>query len=101
MPGAYVLPLILALPIFGAILIMVAPKTEQSLHRGIGLVFSVITFLVSLLALRYFNPLDGGFQLVFDVEWIPGLGAHFKTGVDGMSVWLVLLTTFIAPLTLL
>jgi NADH-quinone oxidoreductase subunit M len=40
-------------------------------------------------------------QLVFDVEWIPGLNAHFKTGVDGISVFLVLLTTFLMPVTLL
>jgi NADH-quinone oxidoreductase subunit M len=101
MPGAYVLPLVLALPILGAIFIMVTPKSEKSLHRGIGLTFAVITFLVSLLAIKYFNPLDGGFQLVFDVEWIPGLGAHFKTGVDGISLFLVILTTFITPLTIL
>ena len=40
-------------------------------------------------------------QLVLDVEWIPGLGARFKTGVDGISVFLVILTTFLMPLTLL
>ena len=37
---------------------------------------------------------------MFDTEWIPGLGAHFKTGVDGISIFLVLLTTFLMPLTL-
>ncbi|HVK83905.1 MAG TPA: NADH-quinone oxidoreductase subunit M, partial [Kofleriaceae bacterium] len=49
----------------------------------------------------YFIPNVDGFQLVFDVEWIPGLGAHFKTGIDGMSIFLVILTTFLMPLTLL
>jgi NADH-quinone oxidoreductase subunit M len=49
----------------------------------------------------YYNPTVAGFQLVLDVEWIPGLGAHFKTGVDGISVFLVILTTFLMPLTLL
>jgi NADH-quinone oxidoreductase subunit M len=100
-PGAFVLPLILGLPLLGAIFVMCTPKAEYSLHRGIGLTFSIATFLVSLLVLRYFNPLDSAQQLVFDVEWIPGLGAHFKTGVDGISLWLVLLTTLITPLTLL
>src|SRR4051812_15910741 len=105
MQGAFILPLILALPLLGAILVMCTPKTESTLHRGIGLVFTTITFLVSLLLLPrgtegYFNPQVAGMQLVFDVEWIPGLNAHFKTGVDGISVYLVLLTTFLMPLTL-
>jgi len=101
MPGSFILPLILGLPILGAIFVMCTPKTESTLHRGIGLFFTTVTFLVSLLALRYFNPRADGFQLVFDVEWIPGLGAHFKTGIDGISLFLVILTTFLMPLTLL
>jgi NADH-quinone oxidoreductase subunit M len=101
MPGSFVLPLILALPLIGAVFVMCTPKTETSLHRGLGMTFTVVTFLASLAMLRYFNPKDAGFQLVYDTEWIPGLGAHFKTGVDGMSLFLVLLTTFLMPLTLL
>src|SRR5689334_7977228 len=100
-PGAFVLPLILGLPLLGAIFVMCTPKGEHSLHRGIGLVFSVATLLVSLLMFAYFNPSAGGMQLVFDAEWIPGLGAHFKTGVDGISISLVVLTTVLMPLTLL
>jgi NADH-quinone oxidoreductase subunit M len=103
MPGSYVLPLILGLPLLGAIFVMCTPKTEASLHRGLGLTFTVITFLASLLILQptYYKPSVAGFQLVCDIEWIPGLGAHFKVGVDGISVFLVLLTTALMPLTLL
>ncbi|MEZ4367629.1 MAG: NADH-quinone oxidoreductase subunit M [Kofleriaceae bacterium] len=100
MPGSFVSPLLLALPLFGAILVLCTPKSEHQLHRGIGLAFTVLTFLVSLLLLAYFRPTLGAAQQVFDVAWIPGLGARFKTGVDGISVWLVLLTTFLMPLTL-
>ena len=101
MPGSFLLPLIIALPLIGAIFVMTTPKTESTLHRGIGLTITTLTFLVSLFVLRFFNPKDAGFQLVFDVEWIPGLNAHFKTGIDGISIFLVLLTTFLMPLTLL
>jgi NADH-quinone oxidoreductase subunit M len=101
MPGAFLLPLILGLPLLGAIFVMCTPKTEHTLHRGLGLVFTVITFAVSLLMLRYYDAkLDVPFQLVFDAEWIPGLGARFKTGIDGISIFLVILTTFLMPLTL-
>jgi NADH-quinone oxidoreductase subunit M len=101
MPGSFVLPLLLALPILGAIFVMCTPKTESSLHRGLGITFSTITFLVSLLCFKFYNAKLDSFQLVFDAEWIPGLGAHFKTGVDGISVLLVILTTFLMPITLL
>ncbi|TMQ02211.1 MAG: Fe-S-binding domain-containing protein, partial [Deltaproteobacteria bacterium] len=97
----YVIPLVLALPILGAIFVMCTPKAETALHRGLGLTFTLVTFLVSLLILRWYNPKEADFQLVYDVEWIPVLGAHFKTGVDGISVFLVLLTTLLMPLTLL
>ncbi|HEY4239598.1 MAG TPA: NADH-quinone oxidoreductase subunit M [Kofleriaceae bacterium] len=103
MPGSFILPLIIGLPLLGAIFVMCTPKTEGPLHRGIGLAVTTITLLVSLLILRYYvvSPDAPAFQLVFDVEWIPGLGAHFKTGVDGISIFLVILTTVMMPLTLL
>src|SRR5215475_9615054 len=99
--GDFLIPLILAVPLLGAIFVMCTPRTEAPLHRGLGLAFTLITFLISLLMLAHFDPKADAFQLVFDVEWIPGLNAHFKVGVDGISTFLVLLTTFLMPLTLL
>lgn len=99
--GGFLLPLLIGIPLLGAIFVMCTPKGEQSLQRGLGIAFTIITFLVSLAMLRVFKPNESGFQLVFDTEWIPGLGAHFKTGVDGMSVFLVVLTTFLMPITLI
>src|SRR5215510_2547223 len=101
MQGSFVLPLVLGLPLLGAIFVMCTPKEEHGLHRGIGLLFTTATFGVSLLLIRYFNSKLAGFQAVLDVPWIPGLDAHFKVGVDGISLWLVILTTFLTPLTLL
>ncbi|NVB80423.1 MAG: NADH-quinone oxidoreductase subunit M [Kofleriaceae bacterium] len=80
---------------------MCTPKTESALHRGLGIAFSTITFLVSLLIFKFFNAKSDAYQLVFDAEWIPGLGAHFKTGIDGISIFLVILTTFMMPITLI
>ncbi|MFT3692616.1 MAG: NADH-quinone oxidoreductase subunit M [Kofleriaceae bacterium] len=99
--GGFLLPLILGIPLLGAIFVMCTPKTESSLHRGIGIFFTAITFLVSLAIFRFFNAKEAGYQLVFDAEWIPGLNAHFKMGIDGISIFLVILTTFLMPLTLL
>jgi NADH-quinone oxidoreductase subunit M len=101
MPGSFVLPLVLGLPLLGALFVLVTPRAEHGLHRGIGLFFSGLTFLVSLLVFSYFDPRLGSYQLVFDVAWIPALGSSFKLGIDGISIWLVLLTTFLVPLTIL
>ena len=100
MPGSFLPPILIGIPLLGAIFVMCTPKTESSLHRGIGLTFSGLAFLVSLGLISFFNLRNPNMQMVFDVEWIPGLGAHFKTGIDGFSLTLVILTTFLVPLTL-
>ncbi len=97
----FLLPILLGLPILGAIWIMLIPREEESLHRGFGLAFSIATFLASLILLPTFKTADPGYQFVVDKLWIPGMGAHFKLGIDGISLWLVLLTTFLTPIVLL
>jgi len=89
------------LPLFGAILVMLVPREEESIHRGLGLLTSIVTFLASILILTGFDAGQAGFQLEVDKTWIAPLGIHFHLGVDGISLWLVLLTTFLVPLTLL
>ncbi|HTE54393.1 MAG TPA: NADH-quinone oxidoreductase subunit M [Kofleriaceae bacterium] len=99
--ASYLLLAVLLLPLIGAVLVMFVPEGERDLARGIGLGVTILTFLVSLAILGPFDGRISGFQMVFDKEWIPGLGAHFKIGVDGISIWLVLLTTFLTPIVLL
>jgi NADH-quinone oxidoreductase subunit M len=89
------------LPLFGAGLVMLVPREEESIHRGLGLVTALATFVVSLLILPDFDSGQAGFQLQVDKEWIAPLGIRFHLGIDGISLWLVLLTTFLMPLTLL
>jgi NADH-quinone oxidoreductase subunit M len=99
--ASYLLLATLLLPLIGAVLVMFVPQGERDLARGIGLGVAILTFLVSLAILGPFDGAISTYQLVFDKEWIPGLGAHFKLGVDGISIWLVLLTTFLTPIVLL
>ncbi len=100
-PASYLLLAVLALPLIGAILVMFVPREEKELARGIGLGVALLTFLVSIGILGPFDGRIASTQLVFDKEWIPILGTHFKIGVDGISIWLVLLTTFLTPIVLL
>ncbi len=99
--GAWILPIVLGLPLVGAILVMLLPREEEGTIRAVGFGISCVTFLVSLLTLAFFDYKSGGYQLLFDKEWIPGLNAHFKLGIDGISLWLLILTTFSTPIVLL
>jgi NADH-quinone oxidoreductase subunit M len=101
MIGTWILPTILGLPLVGAILVMLTPREEEGLARALGFGTSLVTFGVSLVMLAYFDYTAATYQLVIDEPWIAGLGAHFKLGVDGISLWLVLLTTFTMPIVLL
>ncbi len=89
------------LPIAGALLVMLVPREEETICRGLGFGTAIVTFLVSLLILPYFDAAEPGFQLEVDKVWIASLGVRFHLGIDGISLWLVLLTTFLVPLTLL
>jgi NADH-quinone oxidoreductase subunit M len=89
------------LPLFGAGLVMLVPREEEAIHRGLGLGTTIVTFLVSLLILTRFDADQAGFQLEVNKTWIEPLGIHFHLGVDGISLWLVLLTTLLMPVTLL
>ncbi|ACY14476.1 complex I subunit 4 family protein [Haliangium ochraceum] len=101
MTGSWLLPALLGLPLCGALLIMLLPREEAGLCRAVGLGFSLLTFGLSLGIFGYFESANAQFQLVIDLPWIDGLGAHFKLGIDGISLWLVVLTTFTMPIVLL
>lgn len=97
------LPVLLAVPLLGAILVMLLPKDEDGLARGVSLGISLLTLAVSAAILGPYDisPTHSSMQLVFDKSWIPGLNARFKLGVDGISLLMVLLTTFLTPIILL
>jgi len=99
--GGYLLAAVLFLPALGALLVMLLPREEETLQRGFGIAFSLVSFALSLALIKLFNSGYGGFQLVLDKAWIPGLNARFKIGIDGISLWLVILTTFLTPIVLL
>src|SRR5215468_3058655 len=94
-----ILTFVTFLPLAGALLHLLVPREEEGLHRGLAFLTALATFVVSLFLLLGFDP--GGFNFVVDKVWIASLGVHYKLRVDGISLWLVLLTTFLMPLVLL
>lgn len=92
-------------PALGAILLVMLPRVEKDLLRNVALGISLLTFAFSIPLLTGFSPNFGGFQLtqshIEDVSWISVLGVRYRVGVDGISLFLVLLTTFLTPICIL
>jgi NADH-quinone oxidoreductase subunit M len=94
-----ILPILTFLPLLGALLCLVVPREEAGLHRGIGLFTSLCTFVASLLLLPDFEPAKMSYVVRW--PWAPSLGIEFHLGIDGISLWLVMLTTFLLPVVFL
>ena len=94
------LRLTVLLPLIGAIVAMVVPRGERT-SRPIGIVAALVSLAQSLFIVRDFDKSIGVFQMEIDQPWVASLGIHFHLGVDGISLWLVLLTTLMVFLTLL
>jgi NADH-quinone oxidoreductase subunit M len=101
MPGDSLLSWITFFPLLGAAVILLLPNRSLRLQRVVALLFSVATFLLSVQLWIRFDPSEGGFQLLHVAEWIPQYGIEYKIGIDGISLFLVVLTTFLTPITLL
>jgi len=93
--------LTLFLPLFGAILLLFINREKINFFKYFSLSVSLLTFLVSILLLIKFDYNNTDFQFLYEQVWIDNLDAGFRVGVDGLSILLVLLTTFISPITIL
>jgi NADH-quinone oxidoreductase subunit M len=91
-------------PLLWAIIGLLVPtKTEsgRSMLKGWALVGSLITLGLSIIIYQNFNANGAEFQFAENVEWIPGLGINYNLGIDGISLWLIILTTFLTPIVIL
>ncbi|MBM4356393.1 MAG: NADH-quinone oxidoreductase subunit M, partial [Deltaproteobacteria bacterium] len=95
-----VLSLVTFLPMVGLPLVLLIPRRLPGTVKGLTLGIMLVTFLVSLKLYFGFDETEPGMQFVEDVPWI-GTSIHYKVGVDGLSLLLVLLTTFLAPIAYL
>ncbi|MCS6914059.1 MAG: NADH-quinone oxidoreductase subunit M [Myxococcales bacterium] len=98
---SWILTLTTFLPLLGALVCLLLPREEVGLLRGVGLSVALLTFLFSLGILSGFNGQTAGFLHEVDLPWVQALGIRYHLGVDGISLWLVLLTTFLMPVVML
>ena len=98
---AYLLTLVTFVPVLGAILVLLLPRRQEHVTKVVTLATTVVTFVISLPVYFRFDVTSADYQFVEQRAWIPSLGVTYHVGVDGISVLLVLLTTFLMPLVLL
>jgi NADH-quinone oxidoreductase subunit M len=95
------LSVILFLPLLGAALVFSYQKEWVTLIKGTGIFFSLVTFCASVWLFVAFDGGSADMQFVQKVPWIPALHVSYHVGVDGISLLLVVLTTFLTPIALL
>src|SRR6266540_6420122 len=101
---SYLLTILILLPVIGAATALVyafTPGARESHHRWIAFGFTSAVFLVSLLLLKGTSGGLHAFRFEENYSWIGSIGARYHLGVDGISLWLVLLTTLLMPISIL
>jgi NADH-quinone oxidoreductase subunit M len=95
-----ILSLVTFLPLLGAVLMIFIPKEKANFHRYFALTFTLVTFGISLILYFHFDGAIADPQFVEKAGWL-GYGINYHLGVDGISLWLILLTTFLMPIVIL
>jgi len=95
------LTILLAIPVIGTLVILIAPRKNEDFIRWTALVASLIAFVLSLFLLQSPFSSYGDFVWGGRVNWIPTAGISYALGVDGISILLVLLTTLLTPIAIL
>jgi NADH-quinone oxidoreductase subunit M len=96
-----ILTLTIFVPLLGAFLIGLIPKDRDEWVRRAALGVTLVAFALSLVILAQFEVGVAGFQLETSAEWVPEWGIGYTIGLDGVSLWMILLTTFLMPLGVL
>jgi len=99
-----ILSVVTFLPLVGALFCLVVQGPKEAVDRNCrsaALITSLVTFLVSLLLWVHFDPTKAGFQFEEKVAWIPALNIGYHMGIDGISLFFVLLSTLLTPICVL
>ena len=97
---SWILTLVTFIPLAGGLLLFAFPRRDRDI-RLFALVVSLLVFVLSLHLPVHFQRAQDGFQYAVNIPWIATPNIHYHMGVDGISMWLVVLTTFLTPLCVL
>ena len=99
-----ILSLVTFLPLVGALFCLVVNGPKEAVERNcrsVALVTTLATFLISLLLWVRFDPTKAGFQFEEKLAWVPALNIGYHAGIDGISLFFVLLSTLLTPICIL
>jgi NADH-quinone oxidoreductase subunit M len=96
----HLLTILILIPLLGALVVLFMPRQGAGAIRTTALGFMGVELLASLALLRGDFATSADFQFVTQAVWVESLGISYKVGVDGISLWLVLLTTALTPVAL-
>ena len=94
------LDLVIFLPLIGFLVLILAPFSEDIVKKG-AIGWSVFVFLLSLGLIGPVQASPKEFQFVTNIPWVDALKINYHVGIDGLSLWLVILTTFLTPIAML
>jgi NADH-quinone oxidoreductase subunit M len=100
----HLLTLLVLLPVVGALAAVgysFVPGRREENYKWIALLSTIVTFGLSLLLVKGAGPGTAAFSFEENISWIGSIGARYHVGVDGISLWLVLLTTLLLPISIL
>ena len=91
----WILSVLLLLPMAGVVLVLLAPERWA---RWLTLIVAIAEFVLALGLWWAFDPDSGGMQFAFTMTWLPELGISYRIGLDGLSLFMILLATAMMPL---
>lgn len=101
MPEFGLLSVLIWLPILGGVLLLFVGNRLGSGHRWLALALAVLTFMLSLPLYAGFDGSTADMQFVERIPWIPAFRVEYFLGIDGLSIPLILLTTFLTPIVVI
>ncbi len=99
-----ILSLVTFLPLVGALFCLIVNGPKEAVDRNcrsVAIVTTTATFLISLLLWVRFDPTKAGFQFEEKIAWVPSLNIGYHAGIDGISLFFVLLSTLLTPICIL
>jgi NADH-quinone oxidoreductase subunit M len=101
MISSFIVSLVVFFPLVGVVALLFVDKEKKDTVKLVGVITSILTFVFSLHLYFHFDAQFSGFQFTEQYVWIGGLNIGYHVGIDGLSLLMVLLTTFLTPLALL
>ena len=95
------LSLIIFIPLIAALALILVGRDNNSLIKTMGLGATSSTLLISLWILYSFDSSNPGMQFVQSLHWVPALHINYEIGVDGISLWMVVLTAFLGVISII